>query len=172
MQVVESGPGHPEADGEPGWYETGWTGARPGVGERKELMELEKTVIPEGLRYSRGHVWAAFENGLCVLGWTDYIQQNAGDVNYVELPEPGKRVEKDQEFGTIETSKWVDRLYSPIAGEVVASNREVLQRPELINQAPFGEGWLVKLRVDTAVESPTLLSPDEYAAYVQTCEER
>jgi glycine cleavage system H protein len=135
-------------------------------------MELEKTEIPEGLRYSKGHVWVASENGLCVLGWTDYIQQNAGDVNYVELLEPGKQIDRDQEFGTIETSKWVDRLCSPVAGRVVASNSEILQRPELINVSPFREGWLVKLRVDTAVESPALLSPDEYAAYVQTCEER
>ncbi len=134
-------------------------------------MEFEQTKIPEELRYSKSHVWVAFQNGFCVLGWTDYIQQNAGDVNYVELPETGKQIGRDEEFGTVETSKWVDRLCSPVAGEVAAVNGELRQRPELINLAPFGEGWLVKLRVNGAAEPSSLLSAEEYAAYIQTCEE-
>ncbi|NIR17025.1 MAG: glycine cleavage system protein H, partial [Desulfobacterales bacterium] len=108
-------------------------------------MQYGNADIPEELHYTRNHLWVAIRAGVSTLGWTDYIQSNAGDVNYVELPEKGTMVDVDEDFGSIETSKWVDRLYSPVKGQVVEVNHKVIGQPDLINKAPFAEGWFVKI---------------------------
>ncbi|MEE9419351.1 MAG: glycine cleavage system protein GcvH [Desulfatiglandaceae bacterium] len=128
--------------------------------------------IPEELNYTKKHLWVKIQDGLCTLGWTDYIQKNAGDVNYVELPPKGTALEVDQDFGTIETSKWVDRLYSPVNGQVMAVNNEVIKTPELVNKAPFTQGWFVRVGIQSGTGSHGLLSPVEYLDYIKTCEEQ
>jgi glycine cleavage system H protein len=133
-------------------------------------MQYGSADIPEELNYTRNHLWVATADGLCTLGWTDYIQSNAGDVNYVELPEKGNVVKVDEDFGSIETSKWVDRLYSPVEGQVVEVNHEVIVQPDLINKAPFAEGWLVKIRPNGETASQDLMSPREYLEYLKACE--
>ena len=127
--------------------------------------------IPEDLNYTKNHLWVKMLDSLCTLGWTDYIQSNAGDVNYVELPRKGTSVKVDQDLGSIETSKWVDRLYSPIEGEVVEVNERVINDPELINKAPFTEGWLVKVEQKGEIGSGGLMSAGEYLEYLKACEE-
>ena len=134
-------------------------------------MQYGNADIPEDLKYTKNHLWVAIQDAVCTLGWTDYIQSNAGDVNYVELPEKGTLVELDEDFGSIETSKWVDRLYSPVKGEVVEVNGKVVSQPDLINKAPFDEGWLVRIKPDSETESQNLMSATEYLEYLKACED-
>jgi glycine cleavage system H protein len=92
-------------------------------------------------------------------------------VNYVELPEKGTMVDVDEDFGSIETSKWVDRLYSPVKGQVVEVNDKVIGQPDLINKAPFAEGWFVKIEPNGETVSQNLMSATEYLAYLKACED-
>lgn len=133
-------------------------------------MRFETMDIPEDLSYTNTHLWVKIQNGLCALGWTDYIQANAGDVIYLELAEKGTPVNVDDEFGSIETSKWVDKLYSPINGRVVEVNEKIVHRPELINEAPFTEGWFVKVELQGEIGAQHLMSPLEYYEYLKACE--
>ena len=133
-------------------------------------MRWGKVDIPEDLSYTKNHLWVKVQDGLCILGWTDYIQSNAGDVNYVELPQKGTQVNVNQDFGSIETSKWVDKLYSPIKGQVVEVNDKVLNDPELINKAPFTQGWLVKIEPQGEIKSQNLMSPMKYLEYIKASE--
>ncbi len=133
-------------------------------------MQYGNTDIPEDLNYTRNHLWVAMRDGVCTLGWTDYIQSNAGDVNYVELPEKGTLVDLDDEFGSIETSKWVDRLYAPLKGEVVEVNDKVISQPDLINKAPFDEGWFVRIKPNGDTGSQNLISATQYLEYIKACE--
>ncbi len=133
-------------------------------------MRFGEVDIPEYLRYTRKHLWVKTEDGICTLGWTDYIQRNAGNVNYVELSPSGTKLEVDQDFGTIETSKWVDRLYSPINGRVMEVNDQVIRNPELVNKAPFADGWFVKVHLESESGSNGTISPGEYLEYIKTCE--
>lgn len=133
-------------------------------------MRFGKIDIPEDLSYTKNHLWVKIEDSLCMLGWTDYIQSNAGDVNYVELPGKGTPVEVGKDFGTIETSKWVDRLYSPVNGRVVDVNDEVVRNPELINNTPFTKGWLLRIERQGETGSEGLMSPMEYFEFIQAAE--
>jgi glycine cleavage system H protein len=133
-------------------------------------MQFETVDIPEDLRYTRTHLWAKINNGMCTLGWTDYIQTNAGEVIYLELADIGTPIEVDQEFGSIETSKWVDKLYSPLNGRVVEVNKKVTSHPEVINEAPFTEGWFVKIELQSEIGFQHLMSPLEYFEHLKLCE--
>jgi len=125
--------------------------------------------IPESLRYSRDHVWLRREGQTCVLGWTEYMQWSAGDVNYVELVEPGVTLEVEQEFGSIETSKWVGKLRSPVAGRLMERNGRLMSQPELVNTDPYGGGWMVIITAADA-GSDALMSAEEYRRHVAECQ--
>ncbi len=135
-------------------------------------MRFGEVDIPEDLNYTQKHLWVRTQDKVCTLGWTDYIQKSAGDVNYVELPPKGMATEIDDDFGTIETSKWVDRLYSPIKGRVMETNGDVVKNPELVNKAPFTQGWFIKVEMQSETDSQGLMSPAEYLDYIKTCEEQ
>ena len=132
-------------------------------------MQPGKDEIPESLRYSRDHVWLRKEEHSYVLGWTEYMQWSAGDVNYVELVEPGVTLEGEQEFGSIETSKWVGKLRSPVAGQVTERNERLASRPELVNTEPYDDGWMVRIEAADA-EDDALMSADEYRRHVAECQ--
>ena len=119
--------------------------------------------IPEELCYTKEHEWARMEGDLCVIGITDYAQGELGDIVYVELPEPGTQVEIMGEFGVVESVKTASDLYSPIAGEIVEINDELADSPELVNDSPYGEGWMLKIRPSNLDEDwETLLNADGY----------
>ncbi len=124
--------------------------------------------IPEELRYSEEHeyVTAAEEDGVFVVGITDYAQGELGDVVYVELPEVGSTFSQMEVFGTIEAVKAVSELFSPMTGEVVAVNEELDGNPNLVNQDPYGEGWMIKMRPSDPGEIARLLSAADYAQHV------
>lgn len=133
-------------------------------------MRFRDAEIPEDLSYTKNHLWVNMKDRLYTLGWTDYIQINAGDVNHIDLPAKGTLLNVRQEFGSIETSKWVDRLYSPLKGRVAEVNNKVLDNPELINCAPFGEGWFIAVEPSEEIQSEGLITPDEYYEYLKVCE--
>lgn len=126
---------------------------------------------PEDLRYTPEHEWARLETDLVRVGVTFYAQDALGDVVYVELPEPGARVTQDAPFGEIQSPKAVSDLFAPVTGEIVDRNAEVATSPELVNEDPYGEGWLVVIRPDDPAELDELLTATAYEALVETLTE-
>ena len=124
-------------------------------------------VIPPDLRYTNEHEWVRVENGVGTVGITDYAQDQLGDVVYVDLPSPGKQLSQLAVFGEIESVKAVSELYAPVSGEVVESNGALADKPELVNEAPYGEGWLMKLRLGDESEVEKLLTADQYSDFIE-----
>ncbi len=123
-------------------------------------------MYPDDRRYSRQHEWIQRDGDAFVLGITEFAQAELGDVVFVELPAVGARFEADAEIGNIESVKAVAELYTPIAGAVVAVNGKVTDAPELLNEDPHGEGWLLRLRADDPDALEGLLSASEYQELV------
>ena len=106
------------------------------------------TEIPEDLRYTKEHEWARVEDGRVVVGITDYAQDQLGDVVFVSLPEPGSEVTAGQPLGEVESTKSVSDIYSPVTGVVLEKNVSLDPNPELINEDPYGKGWLVVIEAE------------------------
>jgi len=123
--------------------------------------------IPNDLRYSKTDEWVRLEGDIATIGITDYAQSELGDIVYLELPEPGRVLQADEMFGTVESVKAVADLYAPIAGEVVETNEALTQRAELVNEDPYGEGWLIKVRIEDPSDLDNLLTAEQYAAYIE-----
>jgi glycine cleavage system H protein len=115
--------------------------------------------VPEELQYTRSHEWVRTEDGTATIGITDYAQEELGDIVYVELPEEGATFDAGDSFGTVESVKAVSDLYTPVGGEVVEVNEALNDSPEKINEDPYGDGWIVKLRVS---DEGDLLSASDY----------
>ena len=124
-------------------------------------------LIPPELRYTKDHEWVRIQEGISTVGITDYAQDQLGDVVYVDLPSPGKQLSQLAVFGEIESVKAVSELYSPVSGEVVESNQALADKPELINESPFDEGWIMKVRLADEGEIDGLLTADQYRDYVE-----
>jgi glycine cleavage system H protein len=122
---------------------------------------------PEDLRYTAEHEWARLEAGLITVGITSYATDQLGDVVFVELPEVGKRFDAMKAFGVVEAVKTVSDLYAPVGGEVVAVNESLSDNPGLVNQAPFGEGWMIRLKPDNAEDLKKLMNHDDYGQLVE-----
>jgi glycine cleavage system H protein len=124
---------------------------------------MATTVIPEDLKYTNEHEWIARTGADTVrLGITDFAQTQLGDVVFVQLPEPGEQVSAGQTIGEVESTKSVSDLFSPLDGEVVARNENLDQQPELVNAEPYGEGWMIELRVADAAAVDGLLDAQAY----------
>ncbi|MFI5606801.1 glycine cleavage system protein GcvH [Amycolatopsis sp. NPDC051903] len=120
---------------------------------------------PEELRYTEEHEWVATREGALVrVGITEYAQDQLGDVVFVDLPEVGKQVGSGDVFGEVESTKSVSELFAPVDGEIVAVNDAVGESPELINSDPYGEGWLVEIRMDDPSGLDALLEAEAYQA--------
>ena len=120
--------------------------------------------IPEDLQYTKSHEWVRMEGDTATIGITDHAQDELGDVVFVELPEEGDTFDADESFGTVESVKAVSDLYTPVGGEVVEVNSALEDAPENINEDPYGEGWIVKLRT---TDEADLLSSEEYEKVVE-----
>ena len=124
--------------------------------------------IPDGLRYTDDHEWLRVEGGEGVIGVTAYAAGELGDVVFVELPAVGRKVSQAQTFGVIESVKTASDLFSPAAGEVIAVNEALGDKPELVNDDPYGEGWLVRVRLDDpATATQGLRDADSYRQLVE-----
>ncbi len=123
--------------------------------------------INEDLLYTKEHEWAKIEGDIAIVGITDYAQEQLGDIVYVELPEIGKKVKKMEAVATLEAVKTAADVYSPFSGEIVEVNSALKERPELINQDPYGSGWLFKIRLDNPEEKNDLMNADEYSKFLE-----
>jgi glycine cleavage system H protein len=121
---------------------------------------------PKEYRYTQEHEWVKVEAGKARVGITDHAQHELGDVVYVELPQVGKRVKQHEECATVESVKAVSPIYAPLSGEIVAVNKELEQKPELINQSPHDQGWIVVLAMSHPQEMDNLLTSEEYEQHV------
>ena len=119
--------------------------------------------IPDDLQYTRSHEWVRTEGDTATIGITYHAQDELGDVVFVELPDEGATFDAGESFGTVESVKAVSDLYTPVGGEVVEVNTSLEDAPEKINDDPYGEGWIVKLRTSDTAD---LLSPEEYEKVV------
>jgi glycine cleavage system H protein len=122
--------------------------------------------IPENLRYSRDHEWLRIDGDTAVVGITDYAQNSLGDVVYLDLPRVGDKFDAHAGFGSVESVKAVSEIFMPVAGEVIEVNEAVNDAPEMVNQDPYGEGWMIKLKVTNPGEVDALMSAAEYEEFI------
>ncbi len=118
--------------------------------------------VPSDRRYRDTHEWAKLEDGLVVVGITDYAQSELGDVVYVEQPELGREVEAGEAVAVIESVKTASDIYAPVSGEIVAVNDALAEHPEKVNEDPYGEGWLFKIKPKDPAELEALLDAEAY----------
>jgi glycine cleavage system H protein len=123
--------------------------------------------IPEGLKYTKEHEWVKLEGDLAVIGITDYAQDALGEIVYIELPGEGDEVTKGDPFGAVESTKSVSDLYAPVSGEVVEVNEALLDSPEAINEDPYGEGWMIKVKPYDLGELEDLMDSEEYTEFIE-----
>lgn len=121
----------------------------------------------EDLLYSKEHVWAKQEGDRVRIGITDFAQSQLGDIVFVELPEIGDDLEEDEPFGSVESVKNVSELYAPISGRIIEINEELEDSPELINESPYDEAWIVAVEPVDESELEDLLSDEEYAEFIE-----
>ncbi|GBC82684.1 Glycine cleavage system H protein [bacterium HR10] len=122
---------------------------------------------PEDCLYTREHEWIRVEDDVGVIGITDYAQEALGDIVYVELPSVGDHFSQGEPFGNVESVKAVSELYMPVSGEVVEINEDLAESPQLVNEDPYGDGWMVKITLSDPTELETLMSASEYEEYVK-----
>jgi glycine cleavage system H protein len=123
--------------------------------------------FPGDVRYTAEHEWARLEDGVVTVGITGYATDQLGDVVFVELPQVGKRIDAHGTFGVVEAVKTVSDLYSPLAGEVVAVNAALADNPALVNQSPYGEGWMIRIKPDDAGQLSALMDQKAYSKHVE-----
>jgi len=128
----------------------------------KILKKINEMKIPENLKYTNEHEWIKVEGDEVIVGITDFAQSELGDIVYVELETVGDTLEKGEVFGTIEAVKTVSDLYMPISGEVLEKNEKLEDEPELINKDPYGDGWIIKIKISNKEEIEGLLNADDY----------
>lgn len=122
--------------------------------------------VPQDLRYSKEHEWVRLEGDTATIGITQFAQEQLGDVVFVELPEKGATVRQFSSLGVVESVKAASDIYSPISGEVLERNMKVIEKPELVNSAPYEDGWMLKVKLADKAELQKLLSADDYRAHI------
>jgi len=123
--------------------------------------------LPEELRYAKEHGWVIVEGNQATIGITDFAQNELGEIVYVELPAKGTNIKKDKPFGVVESVKAVSDLYSPVSGDVSDVNSALDDTPELVNEDPYGEGWMIKVMLLDKSELDTILSASEYEDFLK-----
>lgn len=118
--------------------------------------------IPENLKYTKDHEWCLVEGDMITIGVTDFAQSELGDIVFVEVETEGETLEREEVFGSIEAVKTVSDLFMPVSGEIVEFNEELEANPELVNTDPYGEGWMIKVKLSNASELDHLMSAADY----------
>ncbi|MER1958614.1 MAG: glycine cleavage system protein GcvH [Solibacillus sp.] len=122
---------------------------------------------PKDLRYTKEHEWVKIEGNKATIGITDFAQSELGDIVFVELPEVGDEISKDQPFGSVESVKTVSELYAPVSGKVVAVNEELSDSPEFVNESPYETAWMITIELSDEAELEELMAVDAYAALIE-----
>ena len=123
---------------------------------------------PDDLHYTRSHEWVRINGQIGTIGITEHAQKELGEIVYLELPEVGHVYNAEEEFGTVESVKAVSEIYTPVSGEVIEVNKGAVGQPGIVNDDPFGDGWLIKLKLSSDEEVGKLMSAEQYAEYVQS----
>lgn len=123
--------------------------------------------FPDNLKYSKEHEWVMVEEDVALIGITEYAQSELGDVVYVELPEVGEKIIKDDPFGSVESVKAVSDLFAPVSGTVIEVNDSLPDSPDMVNEDSYGDGWMIKVQMSDKEELKDLLAADEYGEYVE-----
>ena len=123
--------------------------------------------VPEDLQYSKDHEWIRVNGDTGTIGITDYAQNSLGDVVYVELPKPGDKFAAHESFGSVESVKAVSEIYTPVGGEIVEVNESLQDEPEKVNTDPYGDGWMIRIRMSNRGEVDSLLSAAEYEDFAK-----
>lgn len=126
---------------------------------------------PADRKYTKDHEWAKRNDEDVTIGITAYAEEQLGDIVYVELPPPGDTLSQSESFGIIESVKAASDLFAPVSGEVVAVNEELVDRPELVNEDPYGAGWMLKVHPHDESEMEALMTAEEYEAHLKTLED-
>ena len=121
--------------------------------------------IPENLKYTKDHEWISIEGDVATVGITDFAQGELGDIVYVEIEKIGENFSKEEVFGTVEAVKTVSDLFMPLTGEIVDINEELNEKPELVNEDPYGQGWMIKIKVNSS-DISDLLNSEQYKKLV------
>ena len=124
-------------------------------------------MIPEGLHYSTDHEWIRVENKTGLLGITHFAQDALGDIVYLELPKVGVEVRAGQEIAEIESTKTASPIYAPVAGKILSVNDDLKNKPELVNQDPYGKGWIAKIELADVAELKKLMDAKQYGAFLK-----
>ena len=125
-------------------------------------MEHKGYVFPDDLKYEKNHFWAKVEGDLVVTGATEFISKQAGEITFVDLPEEGDEVTQGKPYGSIESGKWVGRIYAVVSGEIAEVNADLEDEPEKMNEDPYGSAWICKIRPSNLeTEKAALMSPDD-----------
>jgi len=130
-------------------------------------MDVQGYDMPDDLYYHKGHVYAKVEGNKAVVGINDFTQKLAGEISYVESPFEGDEVSQDDEVGTIETGKWVGKIYAPVSGTVSAVNEELMDDPAIINEDPYERGWIYKIEMSDPSELENLMKGDAASAWLK-----
>ena len=123
--------------------------------------------VPEGYKYSTTHEWVHVDGDIATIGITDHAQAELGDIVYLDLPEAGRMLQSEAQFGEVESVKAVSELVSPLTGEVVEVNSAITDTTEVVNEDPFGNGWLIKVRMSNPAELAHLLDPQDYLKFAE-----
>ena len=121
--------------------------------------------IPENLKYTKDHEWISIEGDVATVGITDFAQGELGDIVYVEIEKIGENFSKEEVFGTVEAVKTVSDLFMPLSGEIIDINEELNEKPELVNEDPYGQGWMIKIKVNSS-DISDLLNSEQYKKLV------
>lgn len=124
-------------------------------------------MTPEDSRYAKSHEYVHVEGDIGTIGITDYAQKELGDVVFVELPQVGSQLEAADELGSIESVKAVSELFAPVTGEVTEVNERLRDQPELVNTDPYGDGWMIRVRLSDPTEVDDLMNAEEYEEYME-----
>jgi len=126
------------------------------------MKEIEELIFLDNIRYSNEHLWAKLEDENFKIGISDYAQDQLGDIVFVELPQPGDTFNKNEEFGSVESVKTLSELYMPLAGKVVSVNLDLEDAPELVNEKPYEEGWMIMVKPVNPVEYDDMMTNEDY----------
>ncbi len=131
------------------------------------MKEIDELNLPEDLKYAEDHEWVRQDGDKVIIGINDYAQDQLGDIVFVELPPVGESFEKGAEFGTVESVKAVSELIMPLSGEILAINTQLEDAPELVNQSPYADGWMIEIKPSDPSELDALLTRDAYLAMLK-----
>lgn len=129
-------------------------------------IKIERMSVPQNLKYTKDHEWVSVDGDIATIGITAFAQSELGDIVYVEIETEGETLSQEEVFGSVEAVKTVSDLFMPVSGEIIEFNTNLESNPELVNSDPYGEGWMIKVKVSNATELNDLLDADGYSALI------